>query len=205
MEGDQSNDHRASRLFYVYPLRDTFIPTFTPWEASISLETLAKSFLNPHNMHCRVLGVRSEQITGSPVSRKGWRRMRGQLFICEQLKEIQRFLARCSQIHYKRLHTVVVVSIDVALITLVSKRQPFLSDHRAQVAGQTRLAIEREAQQYLDVALIFCQMGKVIFSSPSCFAGNCARRAWTLKFFRAQPLKIRSDFLLRCSKSVQDL
>ena len=49
-------------------------------------------------MHCRVLGVRSEQITGGPVSRKGERRMRGQLFICEQLKEIQRFLARCSQI-----------------------------------------------------------------------------------------------------------
>ncbi len=45
--------------------------------------------------------------------------MRGQLFICEQLKEIQRFLARCSQIRYKRLHTVVVVSIDVALIPLV--------------------------------------------------------------------------------------
>ena len=70
-------------------------------------------------MHCRMLSVRSEQIIGSPVSRKGYRRMRGQLFICEQLKEIQRFLARCSQIRYKRLHTVVVVSIDVALITLV--------------------------------------------------------------------------------------
>ncbi len=25
-----------------------FIPTSTPWEASIALETLAKSFLNPH-------------------------------------------------------------------------------------------------------------------------------------------------------------
>ena len=70
-------------------------------------------------MHCRVLGVRSEQITGSPVSRKGYRRMRSQLFICEQLEEIQRFLARCSQIRYKRLHPVVVVNIDVALIPLV--------------------------------------------------------------------------------------
>ncbi len=70
-------------------------------------------------MHCRVLGVRSEQIIGSPISHKGDRRMRGQLFIYEQLKEMQRFLARCSQIRYKRLHTVVVVSIDVALITLV--------------------------------------------------------------------------------------
>src|SRR2546425_9681629 len=48
-------------------------------------------------------------------------------------------------------------------------------------------------------------MGKVIFSSPGCFAGNSARRAWTLKFFRAQPLKISSDFFLRGSKSVQDL
>ena len=53
--------------------------------------------------------------------------MRGQLFICELLKEIQRFLARCSQIRYKRLHTVVVVSIDVGLITLVCQSQPFLS------------------------------------------------------------------------------
>jgi hypothetical protein len=95
------------------------IPPCTPWEASIALETLAKAFLNPHNMHCRVLGVRGEQITGSPVSRKGDRRMRGQLFIGEQLQELQRFLARCSHIRYKRLHTVVVVSIDVALIPLV--------------------------------------------------------------------------------------
>ena len=70
-------------------------------------------------MHCRVLSVRGEQITGSPVSRKGYRGMRGQLFICELLKEIQRFLARCRQIREKRLHTVVVVSIYVALITLV--------------------------------------------------------------------------------------
>ena len=88
-------------------------------EASISLQTLAKSFLNPRNMHSRVLSVRGEQITGSPVSRKGYRRVRGQLFICELLKEIQRSLARCSQIRYKRLHTVVVVSIDVALIPLI--------------------------------------------------------------------------------------
>ena len=131
--------------------------------------------------------------------------MRGQLFIGELLKEMQRFLARCCQIRDKRLHPVVVVSIDVALIALVCQRQPFLSAHRAQVARQTRLAIEREAQQYLDVALICCQMGKVIFRSPSCFAGNSARRAWTLKVFRAQPPKIRSDLLLRCSKSVQDL
>src|SRR6266568_3476388 len=122
-------------------------------------------------MHCRVLSVRGEQITGSSVSCKGYRGMRGQLFICELLKEIQRFL----------------------------------SAHRAQVAGQTRLAIEREAQQYLDITLIFCQMGKVIFSSPGCFTRNSARRAWTLKFFRVQPLKISSDFLLRGSKSVQDL
>ena len=70
-------------------------------------------------MHCRVLSVRGEQITGSPVSRKGDRRMRGQLFIGELLKEIQRFLARCCQIRDKRLHPVVVVSIDVALIALV--------------------------------------------------------------------------------------
>ena len=83
------------------------------------LETLAKSFLNPHHMHSRVLGVRGEQIASSPVSRKGDRRMRNQLFIGELLKEIQRFLARCSQIREKRLHTVVVVSFDVALITLV--------------------------------------------------------------------------------------
>ena len=47
--------------------------------------------------------------------------MRGQLFIGEQLKEIQRFLARCSQIRYKCLHTVFVVSIDVALIPLYLK------------------------------------------------------------------------------------
>ena len=96
-----------------------FILPLTPWEASISLETLAKSLLNPHSMHCRVLGVRSEQITGSPVSRKGERRVRNQLVICELLKEIERFLTRCSQIREKRLHTVVVVSIDVALIPLV--------------------------------------------------------------------------------------
>src|SRR6266704_3518306 len=104
-------------------------------------------------MHCRVLSIRGEQITGGPVSRKGYRGMLGQLFICELLKEIQRFLARCSQIRYKRLHTVVMVSIYVALITLVCQRQPFLSAHRAQVAGQTRLALEREAQQYLDITL----------------------------------------------------
>jgi hypothetical protein len=45
-----------------------------PWKASIALETLAKSFLNPPDMHCRVLGVRGEQITCSSVSRKGDRR-----------------------------------------------------------------------------------------------------------------------------------
>ena len=93
--------------------------TFTHWKASIYLQTLAKSFLNPPNMHCRVLGVRGEEIPGSPVSRKGYRHMRGQLFICELLKETERFLARCSQIRYKRLHTVVEVSVDVALIPLV--------------------------------------------------------------------------------------
>src|SRR5260370_39619805 len=32
------------------------------------LDTLAKSFLNPHHMHCRVLGVCGEQITGGPVT-----------------------------------------------------------------------------------------------------------------------------------------
>jgi len=131
--------------------------------------------------------------------------MRDQLFIGELLQKIQRFLACCCQIRDKRLHTVIMVSIDVALIALICHRQPFLSAHRAQVAGQTRLASEREAQQYLDIALICCQMGKVIFRSPSCFAGNPARRAWTLKVFRAQPPKIRSDLLLRGSKSVQDL
>jgi len=77
MEGDQSN-----ALLYWFPGGSTqllntenadepFIPTFTPWKPSISLKTLAKSFLNPHNIHCRILDVRSEQITGSPVSRKG--------------------------------------------------------------------------------------------------------------------------------------
>ena len=79
-------------------LDEPVIPTFTSWDASISLETLAKSFLNPSDMHCRVLSVRGEQITGSPLSRKGKRRMRGQLFICELLQQMQRFLPRCRQI-----------------------------------------------------------------------------------------------------------
>jgi hypothetical protein len=81
-EGGFFREISSNALLYWFPGGSTqllstgnadepFIPTFTPWEASISLETLTKSFLNPHNMHCRVLGVRSEQITGSPVSRKG--------------------------------------------------------------------------------------------------------------------------------------
>ena len=70
-------------------------------------------------MRCRVLSVRGEQVPGGPVSHKGDRRGRGQLFIAELLEEIQRILARASQVCDKRLHAVVVVSIDVALIPLI--------------------------------------------------------------------------------------
>src|SRR5579859_1143206 len=146
---------------------------------------MAKSFLDPLHMCCRVLGVRGEQIASSPVSRKGDGRGRGQLFIAELLKELQCFLARSSQVCENRLHAVVMVSIDVTLIALVCQCHPFLSAHRAQVAGQTRLASERETQQDLDVALIFCHMGQVIFRPPRYFARNSACRTWTLKFFGA--------------------
>ena len=83
------------------------------------LETLAKSFLNPHHMHCRVLCVRGEQITGSPVSRKGDRRMRNQLFIGELFKQRQRFLACGREMLLQRFHRVIAVGIDVGLIPLV--------------------------------------------------------------------------------------
>src|SRR5579859_7741286 len=146
---------------------------------------MAKSFLDPLYMCCRVLGVRGEQIASSPVSRKGDGRGRGQLFIAELLKELERFLARSSQVCENRLHAVVVASIDVALIALVSPCHSFLSAHRAQVAGQARLASEREAQQDLNIALIFCHMSQVIFRSPRCFARNSTRRTWSLKFFGA--------------------
>jgi hypothetical protein len=87
---------------------------------------LSKSFLNPRYLHCLVLGICSEQITASPIRCKGEKRRRSQLFVCELLKEMQRFLARCSHIREKRLHPVVMMSIDVALIVLVCQCQPFL-------------------------------------------------------------------------------
>ncbi len=60
--------------------------------------------------------------------------MRGQLVISELLQERQRVLARRSQVRDKRLHAVIAVSIDVALIPLVCQRQPFLSAQRTKGA-----------------------------------------------------------------------
>ena len=70
-------------------------------------------------MRCRVLCIRGEEFTGSPVRYVGDRRGGGQLFIAELLKQLQGLLARSSQVRGKRLNTVVVVSIDVSLIALV--------------------------------------------------------------------------------------
>jgi hypothetical protein len=47
-------------------------------------------------------------------------------------------------------------------------------------------------------------VGKVIFGSPREFTWDAALRAWALKGFGAQPVKISKDLLLRCGKEVLD-
>ena len=67
-----------------------------------------------------------------------------------------------------------------------------------------RPTCEHEAQQGLNSLLIGSEVGKVIFGSPGGFTWDAARRAWALKGFGAQPLKISKNVLLRGGKEVLD-
>src|SRR5579875_1784242 len=137
---------------------------------SISFLALSKSLLNPGNMHCRVLGIRGEQITGGSVSPKGCWYGCNQLLVCKLLKQIERLPAGSGQIREKRFHVVIAMGIHISLIALVCGSQPCLSAHSGHIAGQSRFAAERAAQYKPDSAFICRKMGKVILSSPGNFA-----------------------------------
>ena len=165
---------------------------------------VTQSFLNPCDMRGCMLRVRRKQLPSRPIRHKGHGRLRRQLCIGELIQELQRFLPRCRHIGNQHLHRVVAVRIDVGLIPLVGQCEAVFSAHRFRTAGETRRAGKRQAEQVLDAALILCQMGKVIFRSPSGSARNAARRTRTHQGFWAQPQEIRQNVLLRRRKGVQD-
>src|SRR5262245_45904845 len=116
-------------------------------------------------MHCGMLGVGEEQVTGAPVSEERGGNRRRQLLIAELPKQIQRVLPRRKEMLTKCLHLIVMMRIDIVLIPLLPPRHSLLPTHSAY-AGWQRSPGEREAQEKLNILFVGREMRVMIFGPP---------------------------------------